>query len=59
MNKEDLEMLEELINDEIESYFKSGYNIESDYIKKLRNLLRKLNLKEYYDYDKWKHKLGV
>ena len=57
LDKNDLSMLEELINEEIQSYFNSGYNIESDYIVRLRNILKKLNLEEYYDYDNWKYKI--
>ena len=57
LDKNDLSILEEIINEEIQSYFNSGYNIEGDYIVRLRNILKKLNLEEYYDYDNWKHKI--
>ena len=59
LNKDDLSILEEIINEEIQSYFDSGYDIGCDYIVKLRNILKKLKLEEYYDYDKWKHKSGI
>lgn len=52
MDKEDLVILEEIINDEIESILDSGYKLNSEYVISLRNLLKKLNLKEYWDYDK-------
>lgn len=58
-DKDELSCLEELINEEIKNYFDSGYNIKSSYITMLRNMLKKLHLKEYYNYDKWEHKLGV
>ena len=45
--------------DEYNNYFDSGYNIKGSYITMLRNMLKKLHLKEYYNYDKWEHKLGV
>ncbi len=57
LDKNELSILEEIINDEIQSYFNSGYNIEDDYVVKLRNILKKLKLEEYYDYDNWKHKI--
>jgi hypothetical protein len=56
LDKNDLSILEELINEEIHDYFNSGYNIDDEYIVRLRNILQKLNLEEYYDYDNWKHK---
>jgi len=59
LDKNDLSILEEIINEEIQSYFNSGFNIDCDYIVKLRNILKKLKLEEYYDYDNWKHKLGI
>lgn len=52
MNKEDLEILEELINDTLEAYLDSGYYLTDTYIIRLRNLLKKLGLKEIWDYDK-------
>lgn len=52
MDKEDLDILEEIINNEIESQLDSGYKLNSEYVISLRNLLKKLNLKEYWDYDK-------
>ena len=58
-DKDELACLEELINEEIKSYFDSGYEIKGSYITMLRNMLKKLHLNEYYNYDKWEHKLGV
>lgn len=58
-DKDELACLEELINEEIKNYFDSGYEIKGSYITMLRNMLKKLHLKEYYNYDKWEHKLGV
>lgn len=58
-DRDELDCLETLINEEIRIYFQSGYNIKGSYITMLRNMLKKLDLKEYYDYDKWEHKLGV
>ena len=56
MDKIDLAILEKIINDEIKSQLDSGYKLNSEYVIILRNLLKKLNLKEYWDYDK---KYGV
>ena len=52
MSKEDLSLLEELINEEIVSYLDSGYSLTDEYVINLRNLLKKLNLKEVYNFDK-------
>ena len=52
MNKEDLDILEELINEEIYSYLESGYKLTDEYTLNLRDLLKKLGLKEIYDFDK-------
>lgn len=52
MTKDDLDILEELINNALESYLDSGYGLNSEYTIALRNLLNKLGLKEYWDYDK-------
>lgn len=52
LNVEELECLQEVINEEILSYLDSGYNIKDEYIILLRNILKKLNLKEIYDFEK-------
>lgn len=52
MNKEDLDILEEIINEEILSYLDSGYKLTDEYTINLRNLLKKLGLKEIYNFDK-------
>ena len=52
MNIEELECLQEVINEEILSYLDSGYNLQDEYIILLRNILKKLNLKEIYDFEK-------
>ena len=49
--KEDLTILEEIINEEIHNQIDSGYK-ESDYVKTLRELLKKFDLKEIYNFDK-------
>ena len=57
MNKDitlvDLQILEELINEEIKNYLENGYKLTNEYVVNLRNLLRKLNLKEIYVFDRW------
>ena len=50
--KEDLEILEEIINEEIESYLQSGYSLKDQYVIDLRNILKKLGLREIYNFDK-------
>jgi len=54
MNKEELLFLQEIINEEILSYLQSGYELTNDYINVLRGILKKLNLKETYNFEKWR-----
>ena len=51
LTKEDLMILEEIINEEIHNQIDSCYK-ESDYVKTLRELLKKFDLKEIYNFDK-------
>lgn len=53
MSKEELLYLEEMINEEILEYLQSGYSIDDEYITTLRNMLKKLELKEVYNFDKY------
>ena len=39
MSKEELTYLEEMINEEILEYLRSGYSIDDEYIITLRNIL--------------------
>lgn len=50
LNQEELECLQEILNEEILSYIQSGYKITDDYVVLCRNILKKLNLKEIYDF---------
>lgn len=52
LNKEELGILQEVINEEILSHLESGYELNSDYVIRLRNILKKLNLKEIYDFER-------
>lgn len=52
LTRYDLDILQELINEEIESYLQSGYKLNDKYTIDLRNLLKKIGLKEVYDFDK-------
>ena len=52
LTRDDLGILQELINEEIESYLQSGYELNDKYTIDLRNLLKKIGLKEVYDFDK-------
>lgn len=54
MNSEDLSILQELLNEEILNYLQSGYKPTDEYVVNLRNILKKLNLKEIYNFDKCK-----
>lgn len=46
LNKQELLLLEELINDEISRYLQSGYKLDSEYVVYLRIILDKLGLKD-------------
>lgn len=52
LDKKDLDILQEVLNEEILSYLDSGYKLDDEYTIDLRNLLKKLNLEEIYDFDK-------
>lgn len=52
IDNNDLSILEELLNEEIESYCQSGYSVKSEYVVKLRKIIKKLGLRELYDFDK-------
>ena len=51
LDADDLSVLQELLNEEILNYLQSGYKLTDEYTIKLRNLLKKLNLEENYDFD--------
>lgn len=52
LDKEELECLQEIINEEILSYLQSGYKVTDDYVILCRKILEKLNLKEIYNFEK-------
>lgn len=52
LDRQDLDILQEIINEEILAYLDSGYKLTNEYVIDLRNLLAKLDLKEVYDFDK-------
>ena len=52
LTRDDLSILEEIINEEIENYLQSGYKLTDKYIIDLRKILKKLNLKEIYNFEK-------
>lgn len=51
LTKDELEILEGLLNEEILSCLQSGYDINSKYVITMRGMLKKFNLKEYYRFD--------
>ena len=53
-NEKEQKYLEEIINEEIKDYLSSGYSLEDDYVVTLRGILKKLWLKEIYDFEKWR-----
>ena len=55
----ELECLQEIINEEILSYLDSGYSIKDEYVILCRSILKKLNLKEIYDFDRKENNNGT
>lgn len=55
----ELECLQEIINEEILSYLDSGYSIKDEYVILCRSILKKLNLKEIYDFDRKENNNGI
>lgn len=51
ITNKDLEILQEILNEELLEYLRSGYTLNDEYVINLRNLLKKLNLKEIYNFD--------
>lgn len=49
----ELNILEELLNEEISNYLHSGYSLDDEYVIRMRNMLKKLGLKENYHFDRW------
>ncbi len=50
---EEMYILEDILNEEILEYLRSGYNVQDDYVKILRNMIKKLDLKEVYNFDRY------
>lgn len=53
-NEQELAYLEDMINEELCEYLDSGYSLDDDYVVTLRNMLKKLGLKETYNFEKWR-----
>lgn len=53
MTKEELDILEGILNEEILSLLKSGYGLKNDNVITMRGMLKKLNLDELYNFDKY------
>ena len=52
-NKNELDVLEGVLNEEIISILRSGYGTKNDSVIAMRNILYKLGLKEYYKFEEW------
>lgn len=52
--KHELDILEELLNEEIFNYLDSGYSIHDEWIVDIRNLMKKINVKERRNYDNFR-----
>ena len=50
-DKHELDIIESLLNTEIKEYLLSGYGRNNEYVISMRSVLKKLDLKEYYDFD--------
>ena len=56
LDKDDLDILQEVLNEEILNYLQSGYKLDDEYVVTLRKMLKKLNLKEVYNFEKYNKK---
>lgn len=52
LDADDLSVLQELLNEEILNYLQSGYSVKDDFVIRLRTIIKKLNLKEIYNFEK-------
>ena len=52
MSEEELSLLEEILNEELLSYADSGFKITDDCVIQIRSILKKLNLKEIYNFER-------
>lgn len=52
MSEEELSLLEEILNEELLSYADSGFKITDECVVNLRSILKKLNLKEIYNFER-------
>jgi len=50
----ELNILEDLLNEEIIEYLRSGYGLDNKSVVCMRGILKKLGLEEYYDFEKWR-----
>lgn len=53
LTKDEHDALEELLNEELHEYLRSGYKLTDGYPVLLRGLISKFGLKEIYPFDKW------
>lgn len=53
-SKNQNDILEDVLNEEILSYIESGYSINDEYVIELRAILKKLNIKEKYNFNNFK-----
>lgn len=49
-SEEEKYILEDILNEEILEYLNSGYNVQDDYVKTLREMIKKMGLEERYNY---------
>lgn len=52
MTEQELSLLEEILNEELLSYADSGFKITEDCVVQARSILKKLNLKEIYNFER-------
>ena len=52
MTEQELSLLEEILNEELCSYANSGFKITDECVVNVRSILKKLNLKEIYNFER-------
>lgn len=52
MTKKELQILEIILNEELLSYLSSFHKLDDKYVKDLRNIIKKLGLREVFNFNK-------
>ena len=54
MTEIEKDILEDLLNEDLLEHIHSGYSVEDEYSITIRNLMRKFDIKERYNFDRYR-----